>query len=375
MPVGSKRACVLLCLLALVAALAALALGLRGSSDWQRQKTNSPTVPSAGHESQSPRHTATSAPAPPAAVQNSALPSGEEYGSRWGGALNSAQPDGAGFFDHGRARVFIAAVEPENQKYIVELNARSFLPLPGAANLAAVFPDSVPPADETPAKDRPEQRTAYLQFLEHPNAEERARLESAGIALLSYVSGYAWSARGTKEAFAAALQLACVRAVARIDPRDKLQAQVFQGRTPPHARTASGQARLWLILQPGTAPAELAAQLASAPALAVLAPRAVHPSVLGPRFEIAAAVALAPRIAALDAAAFVEFVPPPAASRDATTDVESNIGSVRGDNLPLLNGSGVKVAVRELGNISLHVDFAEPPQCHLRERLRRQRQR
>ncbi|MGD0090027.1 MAG: S8 family serine peptidase [Planctomycetota bacterium] len=271
-------------------------------------------------------------------------------GCFWGGALNSAQSDGTGFFDRKQARSFIAGVAPEFRKYVVDLNARAFLPLPEAPDLAEVLS-----ADKA-------QNTVYLQFVDHPQAEGRAQLKAAGVELLSYMAGYAWSARGTAAAFKEALKLPWVRAVARVDPRDKLHEQVFRvaagvSEIPPYARTGPGQARLALIAQPGTLPAVLAAQLASTPALAGLEARAVRPSVLGPRFHIAAGVALAPRIAQLEAAAFLEFVPPPAASRDATTDLESNINSVRGNVLPLLNGSGVTVAVREVGAISPHVDF------------------
>jgi len=306
--------------------------------------------------------------------------------------LNSAQSDGAGFFDGKRARAFVATVRPETQKYVVDLNARAFLPLPGFRGQTANFQTAGQSWSPTGSgcQSPKAQQTVYLQFLDHPRAEERAQLQAAGVELLSYATGYAWLARGRDEAFEAASRLPFVRALAQVDPRDKLNAQVFRAsiagdfgdrdfgdrqpiskqpeigvsprnprnpEIPQHARTADGEARLWLIAQPGTSAAALASQLAATPPLAALEARAVHASVLGPRFEIVADVALAPRIAAMDAAAFLEFAPPPAASRDATTDLESNIGVVR-DNPPNLNGSGVTVAVRELGAISLHVDFA-----------------
>lgn len=328
-----KRACVLLCLLALAAALSVSLHKL-----WVGRSEGVPRSGAVSGLRVAPRNGA----ATEGQTRERPLP---PNGYCWGSALNSAQSDGVGFFDRKRARAFIAEVDPEVQKYIVDLNARAFLPLPGPQHLAEAVPDKA-------AK-----HIVYLQFLDHPAPQERAQLHAAGVELLSYVTGYAWLARGTGEAFGAALEFAFVRAVAQVDPRDKLNEQVFQGETPPHARTAAGQARLWLIAQPGTSAAALAAQLATAPPLAALEARALYPSVLGPRFEIVAEVALAPRIAALDSAAFLEFAPPPAASRDATTDVESNIGQVR-DNPPNLDGSGVTVAVRELGAISLHVDFA-----------------
>jgi hypothetical protein len=111
----------------------------------------------------------------------------------WGGAVNSAAQDGSGSFDRQRARDFAASIDASEKKYILELNARSLLPLIDAA-AADVFGENV------------DAQTVYLQFKKHPTDEQRENLKALGIELLSYVSGYAWAARGTPAQFQAARQ-------------------------------------------------------------------------------------------------------------------------------------------------------------------------
>lgn len=315
------RACALLCL--------SLALGVAAFLCWRYAADAAPRTPHAA---------VAAADSAPAAAPRSDGP------FCWGGALNSARLEGAGFFDRRGAAAFAAGVGPELRKYVVELNARALLPLPGDEHLAAV------------CRGNAAQSVVYLQFVNHPRPDQRARVADAGVELLSYVAGYAWAARGKAQAFRAALQLDFVRAVARIDPRDKLHPQVFRGDVPPYAAAPGGRARLTLLARPGTTAEEISAQLSRAVERPAPAASPRDASVLGPRFEVVAAIALAPRIAAADSAAFIEFAAPPAGSRDAVTDVVSNIGDVR-DNPPNLDGSGVWVAVREVGGISAHVDF------------------
>ncbi|MCY3021356.1 MAG: S8 family serine peptidase, partial [Planctomycetota bacterium] len=275
---------------------------------------------------------------------------------QWGGALNSAQSDGVGFFNRARAREFAGSVAPELKKYIVDLNARAFLPLPGPENAAEAL------ADEPAKRAQDDRPTTYLQFIEHPSSDQRAQLTARGLELLAYVSGYAWTARGTKEAFGGALKLDFVRAVARVDPRDKLHPQVFGimrgSPSPSYALADDGRTRFRLLAAAGTTRDALLKQY-DALADLELAPadvRAAPQSVLGPRFEVVARHDLAQQLAEASAVAFVELVPQPVASRDATTDLESNITDVR-DSGPLLDGTGVTVAVREIGNIDAHLDF------------------
>lgn len=263
----------------------------------------------------------------------------------WGGALNSAENGGAGFFDRGKARNFTAWVGAAEKKYVVDLNARAFLPQPGREALDAIF---------GPAAAK---RTAYLQFVEHPTPAQRARLAEQGVELLAYVAGYAWTASGTREAFAAALEQPFVRGSAAVDRRDKLHTLVFEQKIPPYAKTDNGAARLMLIGAPGTTAEGLQAALAGVAELARLPSRAAKPSILGPRLELAAGVQLAGKIAALDEVAYVGLVPPPMGQRDATIDLGSNISDVR-DGPPNLTGAGVKVALRELGRMDAHDDFA-----------------
>ncbi|MCY3021087.1 MAG: S8 family serine peptidase [Planctomycetota bacterium] len=306
--------------------------------------------------------------APAAAQGRPAAPAVRGPGHRWGGAWNSAQEDGTGFFDRGSARRFAAEVQPALRKYVVDLNARAFLPVAGAEALPEVLGDAGrdtactagQASSGTAGQASRGARTVYLQFHDHPRADERRQLAAQGLELLSYSSGYAWMARGTPDAFKAASGLPFVRAVARVDARDKLHPAVFKGETPAYAQAEDGRTRFMLLAQPGTSAELLARELAGAAALAGLEALPRPPSVLGPRFEIVAARELARQVAALDAAACLSFVPPPAAprpgaSRDATTDAESNIGAVR-DSAPNLSGAGVTVAVREVGKMDQHVD-------------------
>ena len=273
------------------------------------------------------------------------VPPADSLWPRWGGAVNSAEHGGSGFFDRKKAREFSASFAAADQKYIIDLNARALLPLAGTESLEAIFG-----AEKSP-------RTAYLQFSEHPTPAQRQLLAEKGVELLAYEAGYAWTARGTRDAFAAALDLPFVRATAALDGRDKMHTLVYAQAIPAYAQAADGSARLMLIGAPGTSAAALQDALAARPALAQAPTRAANPSVLGARVELAADIHLAGEIAALDEVAYVGLVPPPMKDRDATTDTESNIDDVR-DGPSNLNGSGVKVALRELGRMAEHADFA-----------------
>jgi len=295
----------------------------------------------------------------PAAPLARDIPSGVRVAPtwpEWGGALNSAGISGDGFFNRARSRDFSASFEPKFRRFVVALNARAFLPQPSRENMEKVL---------GPVTANESALTAYLQFFDHPTAAEREHLAGLGVELLSYCGGYAWSARASRDAFDAALRLPNARALAAINPRDKISETVYRGVIPAYAQTQSDRTRFSLIALPGTNMNDVVAQMKVNENLASNPEVFARPaSVLGPRFEIVANAAQAAEIAALRSAAYVEFIAPPAAargsvgSRDATTDDESNINDVR-DAGPLLSGSGVKVAVRELGKPELHVDFKD----------------
>ncbi|HYG74056.1 MAG TPA: S8 family serine peptidase [Planctomycetota bacterium] len=274
---------------------------------------------------------------------------------RWGGAISSAAFDGAGFFDRRIAREFLTSHPKEARNYIVELVSRSLLPIGGEAALDEVLPD----AGE-------QSRVAFIQFHENPSPEERKALQEEGVELLNYFNAYAWSARGTREAFTRALKRASVRALARLDARDKLSAEVFFGKVPAHATTAGGAARLRFLSQPGMADNAFAAMLNENAALkghrvAIFEPDLA--SVLGARAQTSAPLELAAALANFDSVAYVSFIPPPAAPRDATTDLISNINDVRDAPVAPLNaglsGEGITVAIRELGKMDLHIDYTD----------------
>jgi len=268
----------------------------------------------------------------------------------WGGAITSAEFDGAGFFDRQIARTFSASVHPDVKKYVVQLMARDLLPLGGEDKIEDVLPG---------AAGNPEQpRIAYLQFYDHPSPVERETLKAQGIELLSFFNGYTWSARGTRDAFKTLLKRPTVRALARIDPRDKLSPAVFSGAIPPHARAGADDVRMRFVSQPGLGGEPFAALLNEKNTLNFQMAAA---SVLGARADVTGNLRLLSSYTRLDAVAFVDFAAPSAASRDATTDLESNIDDVRDQPVaPLtvgLSGAGVSVAIRELGRIDSHVDF------------------
>ncbi len=272
----------------------------------------------------------------------------EKSWPRWGAAINSAQYDGASFFDRDAAHAFQKSIEPKLRAYIVDLNARSFLPIISRQDTRDLFSETAATANIT----------LYLQFLNHPTVEQREVLEKMGVELLAYVSGYAWIARGNSQALTEAAALPFVRALAQIDPRDKLQRDVFLQHTPPYAQVDGTLVRYQLIAVPGTSRETLAAQLHANNALADLQIASARtPSVLGPRFEIAARAGFAEALARADSVLFVEHAAPPVAPRDATTDSSSNIAVVR-DAGDQLDGTGINVAIRELGKPELHADFA-----------------
>lgn len=312
--------------------------GVAGGAWWY----SSPKRPSVSNSRVSENPPVVQAAKKPAIVNTHAV---ESTWPHWGGALNSAEQTGAGFFDRKKAREFCGSVDAADRKYIIELNARALLPLAGDDVLDSIFG----------ANDRT--RTAYLQCFQHPTPAQRQTLADLGITLLAYSAGYAWTARGSRESFAAALAMPFVRAAAAIDGRDKMHALVFAGKIPAYATAADGSARLMLIGAPGAGGEVLQAALAKNPALAQRPLRVATPSVLGERLELAADIQLAPEIAALDAVSYVGLVPPPVGQRDSITDTESNVNDVR-DAPSNITGAGVKVALRELGRMDAHADFA-----------------
>ena len=319
----------------------------------------------------------------------------------WGGALNSARENGFGFFKRTQRQEFTAWVQPMDRKYIIDLNSRAILPLIADRNLGEVFPNASQSGSET----------AYLQFMEHPTEAQRRQLAVHEIELLSYVTGYAWVARGKMESFEKILNEAWVRGLARIDPRDKLQQAVYEEQTPDYALDGEGRTQWVLVAAAGTKLRDLEEELSKLDGFAAVKIREGSPSVLGPRFEIVLPVEkkvvdlndlllpllrsphapreepatpfadnhnnnvgpvlpgplphaeredyvrLAIALARLDLVSYVEYAPPPVASRDATTDEQSNVIDVR-DNPSTLSGLGIKVAVREIGKMDAHVDFA-----------------
>ncbi|HLX60841.1 MAG TPA: S8 family serine peptidase [Planctomycetota bacterium] len=248
------------------------------------------------------------------------------------------------FFDREAAAAFESSVVPPQRPFIIHLNARSFC---------------VTSRLEAGAPPNTEWSTAYVQFTNHPSPDEIARLKNAGVELIRYVTDHAWLARGRADAFDAVASWPNVRGFAAIDPADKLHPTVFAGAIPDYARRGAGSAAFNVLALPNTTLDALQAELQSLPDFAgdELALRALAPSVLGPRFEIVLNLSKVRALASAKQVAFVSFATPRAAPRDATTDSSSNIAAVR-DQGPKVDGSGITVAVRDVGKPDMHVDFA-----------------
>ncbi|MCZ7644834.1 MAG: S8 family serine peptidase [Planctomycetota bacterium] len=246
----------------------------------------------------------------------------------WGGGWSSAAEDGAHFFDRARAQELRQAAGAQ-ARYVIDLNARAILPDP------AVKPEELVPAGAP--------RTLLLQFKAQPSEAQKQELARAGVEVIRYLDGHAYHARGTREAFAAARAKEYVRALAKLDARDKLHPQVFAGRKPEYAKLGEGIYGYRLLAYPGARLDELKAAVGEAGAS--LVPQA--PSVLGPMFGFSGDDKAILALAALPQARFVNYLPPPPAKRDATTDQNTNVTDVR-DGPLALSGAGVEVAVREV---------------------------
>lgn len=264
----------------------------------------------------------------------------------WGGAFCSASVDGTAFFDHRRAFEFAQTADPRLRAYVIELSTRALLPVafvPAKSEISEIMPDVAPG----------QTGLALIQFLSAPTDAERAKLAAAGIELIAYMSGRAWSARGTTDAFAAAGAMPFVRGLSRLDPRDKMHEQVYRGDQPAYALDAEGRTRYMLVTIPGTTTDGLKTLFPNAAEIVVSKIK----SALGPVFDLKGQTTLAQELAKSDATAYIELAPPPAAVRDAVTDRESNITQVRDQN-EKLDGSNITVAQRELTRPTAHVDFA-----------------
>lgn len=256
---------------------------------------------------------------------------------RWGNAENSAAQDGTGFFDRERRQVFSARVAPQDRPYVIELLSRAILPEPGLAGAEALL-------NQNPQV----KQTVYLQFPNHLDEPQREALTQAGIELISYVDGRAWTVRATAANLRIALQNGTARAAAAIDPRDKMNPEVFAKRVPAYAQPqlAGDGARFNIITMPGV-------QATDFPGLEVAQ---LPASVLGARFSVELSWDGVEAFAAADGIRYIGYATPPSESRDATLDDTSNVTDIRDSGL-LLTGAGVKVAVREIGKPTVHEDL------------------
>lgn len=259
---------------------------------------------------------------------------GNEF--RWGGAVNSAREDGTYFFDQPRAQAFESKIGKKS-KYLVRLRSRYFLPVESA------------PVDEVLKGSK--RQYVYLQFHRNPNNRLRGKLRRVGIHLARYVDARTWIARGTARGFGKARTWPTVRALSRIDPRDKLSPELFKGIDPQHAQLEDGGVRCSAVcLGSDRGDWERSTQ---SNGVHVISKRR---SCLGTRYELSGKregiVALATR----PETHYIAYIPPPAEPRDATIDSSSNVEDVR-DEPPGVDGNGEVVAIREVQLVVTHPDF------------------
>ncbi len=270
---------------------------------------------------------------------DNSFPSNLKTFARWGGALHSAGKNGEFFFDRRAAEKFKQQAGAL-QRYVIRLKARSLLPLPEAAQQEVL--------------DGHGRQAVYLQFYEHPKPDLKQRLQETGIRFQGYIDGFAWHALASKEALAKAWQLKEVRGLARIDPRDKLEPDIFLGRQPAHAKHSDGRMK-YSVLGYRYQGARLDEWLSGIAEVGGETLR-VPDSAWGPRYQVTCKAESIHKIAALTHTRYLQFVPPPAERRDSTLDLASNVNDVR-DEGPALTGSGVTVAIREVERVKPHNDF------------------
>lgn len=270
-------------------------------------------------------------------------PMAETY-ARWGGALCSASEDGAHFFDLRRALEFKERAG-DLAKFVVHLRSRALLPDPAAASTEALRGEG--------------EQVVLMQFTKVPKADEREQLMDAGVELLGYVDGLAWHARGTAADLRAARARPDVRALAALDPRDKVSPAVFASlsdaqRAPERVRRDGGRLHFQVLAHPGTRAPELAMAL---PAGAQVAIADGPKSSLGPRFTFDTTPGEALALMSSPRAHYLEFPVSRAERRDGVLDAASNVDDVRDGPLGL-DGTGVTVGIREIDMITEHADFS-----------------
>jgi len=192
-----------------------------------------------------------------------------------------------------------------------------------------------------------------IQFHTLPTDAARVALERAGVTLHGYLPATAYTARIPAGISLANLPGAAnIRAVFRLDARQKLDAALQSGSFPAHARRAAGRAEAYIHAQPGISEETVRAALAAAGGVVT----AVEPHVGVYTALIPANAAL--RFAALPSVAFVEAAPPAPVPDNHLGRSSHRSNSLAADYSSGLqyNGSGVTVALNDDGIIGPHID-------------------
>ncbi|MDY0357538.1 MAG: S8 family serine peptidase [Sedimentisphaerales bacterium] len=132
--------------------------------------------------------------------------------------------------------VWLAATQGLGAEAVL-LKSRRFVPTTGLDGLASVRQDH-----------RSERIHAIVQLDSVPTVEQKATLARSQVRLLSYIPNHAWLASFPLRAAEGIVAIPGVRALAKIEPQDKIDPSLRDGGVNTHSRTTDGAVRLIVTL-------------------------------------------------------------------------------------------------------------------------------
>lgn len=132
--------------------------------------------------------------------------------------------------------VLLAATQALGAEAVL-LKSRRFVPKTSLDGLASVRQDH-----------RSERIHAILQLDSVPTVEQKATLAGAQVRLLSYIPNHAWLASFPLRAAERIAAIPGVRALAKIEPQDKIDPSLRDGGVNAYSRTADDAVRLIVTL-------------------------------------------------------------------------------------------------------------------------------
>ena len=244
-------------------------------------------------------------------------------------------------FDDAAKQKVLASVPAADQRYVVKLKSRFFLP-----------------EKDKPIRIEAEAKRLFLQFHDHPDEGRRKELASLGVALERYASDYCWYARIPRDSLGAVRRLEYVKGLAEILPADKMPARVYRGSPGVWARNADGTATYRVQFVDGT-PFEQARD-ALAAALAGDLGQGVDSSEFSYGNRILAKIRpeSVSAVASIDEVEWVCESEPPKIAFNAVAAQRAKVNQVRDGAAPYnLTGNGVIVGEWDEGPVGVHSDF------------------